>query len=453
MAWPALTSSTPYWTLLADDADDWTAWQVEKSTADGYVLAPHFNLAATVNVHADNALGTTGLLYRQLSPAVDLSRGTSGLGYVIEVQWYLDTGLPTATNQVVLRFYSGALNTNNSIGAVLAYTNTTAADKAEIPGWHKTYLPMDMFTIRGANWQDSWWANLSYAALYVVPANPGGVFNVRLGSIRALPPLEKAVVVLGADDGYDEHLWFAQQMSARAIPGTFFCVKRLLDLGQAGDATKLSWDDALAIQRAGHLIGNHSATYNSGVDWTADTPAGRVADVAACRDAFVAHGLRGGRILATPGGEFDTTADAEWTEGGDYDNLVTGDVVDHVRLVKQYCRGAAGSIGPYLPYPPALSYCTALNKWDYTTLLPRLIAQKAISLFFLHEIDGAGGNPDQAEAVAMLDALVAARDAGSIYIASFEEVLEQVYGVTVGAEQGMRGMRDSIGLRQLGVGL
>lgn len=424
---PAYISAEAYWTLLFNNHTQWSAaGGAVKSDAAGYVDPPHFNLAATINVQS-TASGyiSTGAFPSTLFPtALDLSRGTDRLGYFLELAFYLDTGVKVNNlNQIKLRFYSGA----NWIEVIVAWTSTAGlADPNHVPGWHKMYFGSDQAGTKSAGWTDSMWVGITGLVCYVIGG--GAAVNVRFGSLRARYPLEKAVVCFMADDGYVEHLQYAEELAARGMRGTFFCLSSLLDAGHAGDF--LDWADAAAMDAAGHMICNHTHALDTAAVWTAAAPSVRAASVATTRDAFVANGIpRGARILATPGGELDTEGDREWTENGgggsDYKRLVVDGVVDHIRLVRQFCRSQAGSMAPWPSYPRELSFTGPLNHFDHAVYLPIVKVVKGIWCPSYHTIDrGVGGTPSWAQALAMLDAFAAARDAGEIYIATFDEVLQ-----------------------------
>lgn len=430
MAWPNLAAgANPYWTLLFDDAAAWSAWNATKSDAAGHIDAPHFDLAATINVESSHA---NGWLYRTLASPVDLSGGTSKMGYVIEVQCYLDSGALANLNQIVLRFCSGSAASADAKGVVLTYTGwANLGDVDDVPGWRKLYFTDSAIDDAGANWVDTDWANITHIVV-MVSATGGGTVNLRMGSIRARPTFGKPVLCMQGDDGPDEHLWYANALRARGIRGTFFCIEDKLDAGQGGDPAYLSWDEALAMQADGHLICNHTKTFGTANEWSAASVSARAADVASCRDAFLAHGLnRGARILATPGGEFDTAADAEWAAGGDHKALLTDGVVDHVRLVRQLCRSGTGSLSPYLPYPSQLGCVGALNYIAPATAWAIMEQDRGVYINSYHGIGGGGVDPSQGSVEAFLDYMVTKRDAGDLHIAGYDEVLDNVYGLTV----------------------
>ena len=189
---------------------------------------------------------------------VDLSGGTNQWPFIF-MRVYVDPSVQSAQSGNVGTITLGFADTSNNQGNVVI-ANFQQFDSSAVcgPGWNTLVVhPTTVASVDPAN--------VHLIRVYIAPKS-GTSCAVTLDTLQFLRPTTSTkLVAFRDDDGYAGCIYTAKEFDKWGIRGNFHVLPQLV--GTSGYASKA---DLIAMQRSGHMIGNHGwskyeGDINSGV--------------------------------------------------------------------------------------------------------------------------------------------------------------------------------------------
>jgi len=234
-------------------------------------------------------------------------------------------------------------------------------------------------------------------------------------SLSEITPLDVPIVCVTFDDT------FVKQKAAAAIAASYgIPITAFITVDWVGNQNKLTVADLKEMRDAGHLIANHSVTHP--MPWSSQTLETRLAEIEGCRKWLCANGMpEGSRIFASPGGHCDITDE----------QYIIGKVVDLFRGTRNWPKGGTEqcplvdrTIGlPVSCWDGAQSQAATVAKLTAELAACQTWGTASIELYHTFDVTG---YLTLAEFKTHMAEIAAARDAGSIRVLRFDELLGKV---------------------------
>lgn len=303
----------PIATLVIDDGTSWTDYQgtstddavnvMTSDNASGSHTSVKFTKTATDDVNSFYTLDLGG--------ATDYTT-PDGSDPFVYVRFYIHDGsgnaAPSTISTVQLRIGDNGLTNRWQYN----FWQTTSASRPTV-GWYEYMIPMSAFDPTAT----PTFTDIQDIRFTVITTANAGVPVITLDTIAFYPPLKKAVYMLTMDDGNDGIFEVASYLSSKGMRGTFFITTE-----EVGETGRVTLAQLKAMKKAGHLIANHTNSFDTLDGLTSQQIADRINKAT---DWLCANGFAdGARVFASVGGYWNQDL---------YDDIL-GKHIDFVRLTQ-----------------------------------------------------------------------------------------------------------------------
>jgi peptidoglycan/xylan/chitin deacetylase (PgdA/CDA1 family) len=234
---------------------------------------------------------------------------------LVYVRFYVHEGSGASSyeNISTIRLFVGDSDFSNYQIMSLAESGYITA-----PGWYERVIAPKLGDMEAGTYS-SCWEHVEKLRVRVDTVDSDDTPVVTWDKIMFVPQLAQSRYAITFDDGFDDDYDFAAYLSAKGIRGTFFIIP-----SKVGTSGRLTLEQLHRMQKAGHLIANHSWSHKSlKVDNLTD--AEFIEEITKATDWMCANGFTdGARIFALAGGT------ANWEDG--FNDIYKNRWFDQLRL-------------------------------------------------------------------------------------------------------------------------